>query len=908
MNQIHGDMTELGPGTEIREITKFVDDVQPETYEKPMMSTPLDWTSMAEDTKLHDIHAILQRPVRILDYEFINPGFININLKFPDVILQNSTNVVSKLDYFTYFRANIKVKLMFNATPFMSGKYWMYFAPFDRISNRGSRQSHLPNVTGYPGTEIDLASGAPVEIKIPYCAPLSHYNLLDTHSNMGELYVVPLNSIQTNSGSVPVGSGAPFTIFAWFEDIELALPTSKPITVPTLQQEDEVFDAQIGEEAAATSGPKISSVASNIASFASKIGSAMPTLGPWVRPVEWVSRAVSGAAEAIGWNKPTNLDKNCPFVNIPAKGYTNMTGIDLSSKLAAAPDNGLTYSAGLFSTDVDEMDIRYVAKKSCIFRSNINWDVNQTVGTQIHANAVTPGMAIGSASSLSPTTLGFITSMFRYWRGSIKYRLTVAKTAFHTGRLRITFHPGVYDYSTVGKINQNAYNWILDLSVTSELEFEIPYVANVPWKETIVTGYSDVNNLRKEKFSTGHISVEVLTPLRASTDSVANNCPVNMWLCGGDDISFAIPDFGNYVVDDDNALVEDEEFEAQVFNFTSKGVEHNEQVSNTASRTFPMSKMTETKAEELTIGEKVTNLRQIIKRFTLTNLGQKEPYNTPLNRKTINGPISGNNDNYLYNRITIDPAYFGRKSDGRVTTDVQLQLPIYTNPAGEVVAENAYVIKRLPLSNPLHYVSYLYRFYRGGRRYKLSFGAAYKQSQAAGAIAPTNAFPGGTDAPNSQLRTTTFSDERPADPVYCIRDWRIAENGPLIPVQPSSFSTSENATRFEHLVYPDINGMIEFEVPYYSQLPISLVGEGTIADDEGPLIRRSFVYVQKSLDPRGLDIPDWQFNSDRLTPTDTGDVYRRTMGAFSLYEAAADDFSFGYLVGAPQISRLIDQP
>jgi hypothetical protein len=222
---------------------------------------------MAEDDKLHDIHAILRRPVKVSEGEF-NNAFTTVSLKFPDVIFQNSTNVVKKLDYFTFFRANVKIRLIFNATPFMSGKYWLFFAPFDDVSNRGAQLNNLPNATGFPGVEIDVGSNAPVEIKMPYCSPLSHFNLLDSHSNMGEMYIVPINPIQ--SGTSPLTVGAYFTIFAWFEDIELAMPTSKPVLVPPVPSgEEEVWTAQVGfvadeevwtaqvgsEEHAATSGP-----------------------------------------------------------------------------------------------------------------------------------------------------------------------------------------------------------------------------------------------------------------------------------------------------------------------------------------------------------------------------------------------------------------------------------------------------------------------------------------------------------------------------------------------------------------------------------------------------------------------------------------------------------------------------
>eukprot|EP01084_Bolivina_argentea_P163824 284931_1 len=93
---------------------------------------------------------------------------------------------------------------------------------------------------------------------------------------------------------------------------------------------------------------------------------------------------------------------------------------------------------------------------------------------------------------------------------------------------------------------ENAYNWILDLSVSSELEFTIPYVSNVPWKETLVNPFNNTFWTDKEQFSTGIITVTVLTPLRRASDVVSSDAPINMWLSGDDDVSFAIPDFSNY--------------------------------------------------------------------------------------------------------------------------------------------------------------------------------------------------------------------------------------------------------------------------------------------------------------------------------------------------------------------------
>jgi len=892
------------------------------------MSSVSAWTKMAEDDKLHDIHAILRRPVKVLDGEF-NSAFTTVSLKFPDVIFQNSTNVVKKLDYFTFFRANVKIRLVFNATPFMSGKYWLFFAPFDDVSNRGAMLSNLPNATGFPGVEIDVGSNAPVEIKMPYCSPLSHFNLLDSHSNMGEMYIVPINPIQ--SGTSPITVGASFTIFAWFEDIELAMPTSKAVTIPSANEEvwtaqigigdsaadDEVWTAQVkgSEEHAATSGPPISGIANTVAAAASVLGK-IPILGSWMRPVEWVSRAIGGAASAVGWNKPTNLDKNCPYINVPAKGFTNADGIDLSSKLGAMPDNGLTYDGGIFSTEVDEMDLTYVSSKSCIFRSAIPWTLSTAVGQTLHYNAVAPGLTQGT-SILSPTTVAYVASMFQQWRGTIKYRLAAAKTAFHTGRLRVTYHPGVYGTNaTTGTVAENAYNWILDLSVSSELEFEVPYVSNVPWKEVFLGAYDDAD-WRKEMHSTGTITITVLNQLRRASNSVADNVPLNMWISGGEDISYAMPDFARFAVAQPPSalgeLHEDPELEwrAQVFNLTSTAIEHNEQVQDTSTAVFPMGMMDHTMAEQLCIGEKITNLRQLTKRFGLTSIGKPFPYiNEAGTRYCFPGPIPLDNDENLYNKIRIDPAYFGEATTTDSAQWQNIDYPVSRAADGTLTKESFPAVAQLPTRCPLYYISYLYRFWRGSRRYKFATPTTNGlrctnrgQRPASDDITARNKY-------DAALDGFEYDAIRPSDPLIVRRSTNIVENGELEEPFIAQFFDTQSSSTFEHYVYPDLNGTIEFEVPYYAQTPISLVGEGRISNVDGPIIRRSKIDIMRSLEPRGLDRPMYAYYDNAAFPqspidtaADAGGV-RNCFGAFNLYEAAGDDFSFGYLIGAPRIRRI----
>ena len=183
--------------------------------------------------------------------------------------------------------------------------------------------------------------------------------------------------------------------------------------------------------------PSIAAVSGGVATTAKLFSDIVPRWSGFLKPVEWVARALSGAASAVGLNKPAHLTDSCMTTNLPARGFTNMDGVDAGVLLGAAPDNSLTLPSGLFSTDVDEMDLGYVCKNSCIATFEKDWTTSDTVDTVLLTVPVTPGYCPTSGSAIYPTVLAFVSSMFERWTGGLRYRLAVSKTAFHSGRLRM---------------------------------------------------------------------------------------------------------------------------------------------------------------------------------------------------------------------------------------------------------------------------------------------------------------------------------------------------------------------------------------------------------------------------------------------------------------------------------------
>lgn len=926
------------------QITTFIDDIINNDFSKPGMTTYSEWMKFSDDVKIHSISSILSRPVRVANGSIDSttntvPGNVVLSLRFPDAFLLNSANIIDKLNYFLYFRANVHIKILFNATPFMAGKYWCTFVPFATETNR-LLQTNVSNQTGYPGCELDIASGAPVCLKIPYCSTMSHYNLISAESSMGDLFITTLNSITSGSSFTSMT----YSVFAWFEDIELHVPTSKGVLTG--------FTAQMKtEEIIKTTTPPISSLMNTIGEVARNVSGISPRLATISKPVEWISRFLAGGFSASGFNKPISLSQNTTIENVPGKYFTHADGVDRSVKLSAMPDNMLPNHSGLFSSTMDEMDINHLISKSAILISDVTWPSSSVQGTVLKAFNVNPGLGtldVNNSQTYFTTPLGFIASIFQLWNGGIKYRISFAKTAFHSGRIRVSYHPGIYNQTGVGD-SSYVYNEILDLSVSSEMEFTIPYVANVPWKYCEVFDHGDVLD---RKYSTGIVLIEVLNSLMVSSDSVANFVKFNVWVSGDSDMSFAIPNVSNHVIgspinaasladisvsnmrntiklsgndlfDEDSDIVklvdgsivskedylayfddtidiqdqmhtsfiyEDGIYKAQIFNETGVANSHNEQVVDSARNFFSMRNHSATIAEELSIGEKITNLRQVIKRFSPTfRVLQNKRSTANLNHIAIPFAKVTTTDGNL-NTLRIDPSYFGDNQGSVSNTFQTYTLYVNFDPIASLgTPVSAQVASYITLNNLTNYVSHLYRFYTGSRRYKLFFGEALKINYNNSVAAPI----------------TTHTYTREDQPYVVSRSQQVNINGAIL--RPQLINSSNNAVdcpTFSSVIYPDLNGCMEFEVPYYAQTPISIVGQGTITDDEGPLIQRNYIFIQQGLNTDSSDYPLLSTNGSVIFSNANGTVLRYPFNACLLMEAAGDDFNFGYQIGSPSVKRI----
>nr|UDL17019.1 MAG: capsid protein precursor [Biomphalaria pfeifferi virus] len=273
------------------------------------------------------------------------------------------------------------------------------------------------------------------------------------------------------------------------------------------------------------------------------IGRVFPSLGPLMGSTSWFLAATARAASAYGFSKPV-VQKLSPVVRLHHVYENNIDMPVPALAVGAFAGNSVAVSKALSGTDVDEMSFDYVlTKPSQIFRGSISTtDAHSTVEyasqvalTHMWFRAPTTGSdrgnisfprgtpATGGFTAVIPSNLLYFAQHFRLWHGDLVYRVTFAKSKFHTGRVMFTFIPNYQRVSNVstyaeaglqggpapglfaGDLQPSQYSMVFDLKDGSEFEFEVPFIAPV--------SHLGIND------SMGFVSMQIMDPLIANGES-----------------------------------------------------------------------------------------------------------------------------------------------------------------------------------------------------------------------------------------------------------------------------------------------------------------------------------------------------------------------------------------------------
>nr|QGN03907.1 CRPV capsid superfamily [Kashmir bee virus] len=838
---------------------------------------------MAQDTSsarnMDDTHSIiqfLQRPVLIDNIEIVAGSTADDNKPLKRYVLDttNKQPIVKswtlpstvlkaggkaqKLANFKYLRCDVKVKLVLNANPFIAGRLYLAYSPYDDkvASSRSVLNTSRAGVTGYPGVELDFQLDNSVEMTIPYASFQEAYDLVTGTEDFVQLYLFTITPI-LSPNSTSANSKVDISVYMWLDNISLVIPTYRvnsdlvrqPATrtltqmVPNPLNKDaeaikkalsaaraqnpsgykyimgvlEGYAPEIKNVNMQVNAPKtkakptsenpkigpISEVASGVKTAANGI-ERIPVLGEIAKPitsaVKWFADIVGGVASIFGWSKPRNQNQIMPYQNVPAWGYSLYKGIDMSVPLAFDPNNELGDLKDVFPSAVDEMAIGYVCGNPAV-KHVLSWKTTDVVQTPISngddwGGVIPVGMPCYSKTIRSvkgaETTVNteiidaapceYVANLFSYWRATMCYRITVVKTAFHTGRLEIFFEPGTIPIKTTTSNispdldqltktlapSDNNYKYILDLTNDTEVTIKVPYVSNKMFmKTTGIYGGNSENNWNFSESFTGFLCIRPITKLMCP-DTVSDNVSIVVWKWA-EDVVVVEPKpllSGPTQVYNPPATTKEQ---AHIIN-VSMQINLTNKTDENEVRFFDSDDAEQQNSVALMkgSGEQVVNLRPLLRTFRTIS----DNWSLAANTKT---PITTLTD----------------------TTDAEGR-------------------------DYLSYLSFLYRFYRGGRRYKFFNTTPLKQSQ------------------TCYVRSFLIPRNYTAD--------EINTDGP------------------SHITYPVINPVHEVEVPFYSQyrkIPIA------------------------STTDKGYD---------------SSLMYYTNVGTQQIVARAGnDDFSFGWMIGPPQL-------
>lgn len=553
-------------------------DVQMSAESTPMSSSTQQMA--LTDVTRHDIASILERPVNLGTYEwktsdpsipiqFKASDYLNntVNyvqkLDFPQKIFSSSPLVVDKLKNYQYMKADIEIEVKINAQPFLQGALMLVYNPYyeqtSLFRQKGTR--YLASQTSCPHKIVSIEEGNSLKLTCPYANIYDLFDLSNSQNQFGTAFLYVFSPLTGPTAS----ETAKYTVFARFVNPRFYVPTHKDVIADARDAHERkrledrgyrfVAQSSIGPVSkdtgeVETSGP-VSKVASGVSTVADAL-SGVPVIGQVASSVAWISRLVGKTAAVFGWSKPTSIEPQKKMIVKPNHTLIHTEGNDDATTLALLQDNGIDGSSFIPETK-DEMDLKFIFGRPNYFHSK---QADSTVFSGrklITAWEVSPFSQYQYGETEDPQTMylgsfAYASMLGTLWRGTINFDVMIIKTPYHQGRFAAVYLPetNVADApATLGTLLNTNYSVVCNLKDRQDemgrttCRVSVPYISNVPWRETYKRGSSGPDATTLET-KTGCVALYSLVDL-SNPPTVASSVTFYVAHSGGEDYQISRP-------------------------------------------------------------------------------------------------------------------------------------------------------------------------------------------------------------------------------------------------------------------------------------------------------------------------------------------------------------------------------
>jgi len=166
--------------------------------------------------------------------------------------------------------------------------------------------------------------------------------------------------------------------------------------------------------------------------------------------------------------------------------------------------------------------------------NSFTWTTNDDFNAMLADVLVSPMVHTRNGNNITAPKLAHIGRHFCYWNGSLEYRIQIACSDLHTGKLLVVFHPGSSPSSRT--TTSSNPHMLIDVKQAHEISFVVPFISPTAWKPTYIANpFSDL-----EACSTGRITIHSADSIRSALQEVSN-VTVNVFVRATPSFQYSVP-------------------------------------------------------------------------------------------------------------------------------------------------------------------------------------------------------------------------------------------------------------------------------------------------------------------------------------------------------------------------------
>ncbi|APG78571.1 hypothetical protein 2 [Wenzhou picorna-like virus 5] len=826
------------------ENVQFSDQHDPYMYSVDAVMDPTRSLQDANDASLANFFS---RPIKIAEEEWSTSANLNFDID-PWSLYFDNPRVSNRLTNFSLMKANLKVKVVINGNGFQYGRMLVSYLPFDVYDNLSTNaalvRSDLVQASQQPHIFLNPTTSTGGEMKLPMFNYQNYFEIIESQwSEMGRLYFRTLNPLNHANGATDVVT---ITVFAWAEDVSMSVLTSV---------DQDTLSPQSGEIEEANKEGMISGPATSVAKFAAYL-KGVPYIAPFATATEIGAGAVATMAKIFGYCRPPITKAPEPYRPTPVSSLALTNVPDNAQKLTVDEKQELSIDPRIAGVGpADPLNIREIAKRES-YLTTFNWNIGTAPDTLLWNARLDP--CTWAEDSGPPVSYHFPACCmaalpFSHWKGSMKFRFQIVCSSFHKGRLKIVYDPNFIANNTYLGFSEYNTNYLKVVDIAEEQDFTIE-IGNgqernflnhaLPGQDGVTTMYSTTRYTSKGT-GNGVIGVLVVNELTTPNSTVTNDIEINVFVSMGDDFEVAAPDdyFKHFVLKPQSGEIL--EPQSGVLVPESQNTDEPDAPQQQSSTIIGLPPAESPELNKVFFGEAITSYRTMLKRYEL--------WNTIPKLATVPTVVSSRFAPFPYLRGAVAGA-------------------VDTADSGGTPFSYNYVNTLL-----IHWVRSAFSGHRGSIRYKLvPRGCAHRADRVEVQRAPW--FPTAPEYRSQRATMPVYGDQSIARHDIVSR-W-VAATGNSVPLDTNPLPSYRGLA----LASNHVNGVLEFEMPYYSSYRFT---PGKIED--------------------ASDSSFWEAAWDcRIFFQDSG--ANTNTSTYDVYTAVGEDFQTYFFSGLPRMYYEADPP